>query len=194
MKNFIKNQYGPHKIKRSLKEPQIDLCLHILHTLYLNTHNASNIIGVGGRFILPTMTLAIPIDLKKKMDSFPELNWSAIARQAFQQKVYQQEILNQVTNQTQNNHSTNQTIEEKESIIDSTINNSSDTTLSTLTKQRKVTSTKETLTSKDNVVNEKILPKNEVLVEQKQAEAITEEDEKMLFRRMLLKRLAKSEE
>lgn len=29
------------------------------------------------------MTLAIPEDLKKKMDAYPEFNWSAIARQAF---------------------------------------------------------------------------------------------------------------
>ena len=30
-----------------------------------------------------TMTLAVPKDLKERMDSFPEINWSEVARQAF---------------------------------------------------------------------------------------------------------------
>lgn len=34
-----------------------------------------------------TMTLAVPEKLKHKMDSFPEMNWSEVARQAFMQKV-----------------------------------------------------------------------------------------------------------
>lgn len=41
-----------------------------------------------------TMTLAVPEDLKHKMDSFPELNWSEVARQAFRQKISDLEILN----------------------------------------------------------------------------------------------------
>jgi hypothetical protein len=41
-----------------------------------------------------TMTLAVPEDLKHKMDSFPELNWSEVARQAFKQKIIDLEILN----------------------------------------------------------------------------------------------------
>ena len=41
-----------------------------------------------------TMTLAVPEDLKHKMDSFPELNWSEVARQAFKQKITDLEILN----------------------------------------------------------------------------------------------------
>ena len=32
---------------------------------------------------MPNMTLAIPEELKKKMDEYPEFNWSEIARQAF---------------------------------------------------------------------------------------------------------------
>jgi len=31
---------------------------------------------------MPTLTLAIPADLKEEMDSIPELNWSEIARKA----------------------------------------------------------------------------------------------------------------
>ena len=40
-----------------------------------------------------TITLAVPEELKKKMDSFPEMNWSEIARQAFMQKIEDMEFL-----------------------------------------------------------------------------------------------------
>ena len=40
-----------------------------------------------------TMTLAVPKELKDKMESFPEINWSEVARQAFKQKVHDLEIL-----------------------------------------------------------------------------------------------------
>jgi hypothetical protein len=43
---------------------------------------------------MPTMTLAIPQDLKDKMDGFPELNWSEVARSAFKKKIELLEILN----------------------------------------------------------------------------------------------------
>ncbi len=33
------------------------------------------------------LTLSIPDDLKHKMDSFAEINWSAVARQAFTEKI-----------------------------------------------------------------------------------------------------------
>ena len=40
-----------------------------------------------------TLTLAVPEELKHKMDSFPEMNWSEVARQAFKQKVEDMEFL-----------------------------------------------------------------------------------------------------
>jgi hypothetical protein len=40
-----------------------------------------------------TLTLAVPEDLKSKMDAFPEINWSAVARQAFGKKVADLEFL-----------------------------------------------------------------------------------------------------
>lgn len=43
------------------------------------------------------VTLAVPEELKKKMDSFAEINWSAVARQAFSQKISDLEILNRFT-------------------------------------------------------------------------------------------------
>ena len=36
---------------------------------------------------MTTLTLAVPDEMKKKMDSFPEMNWSEVARQAFMQKI-----------------------------------------------------------------------------------------------------------
>ena len=36
---------------------------------------------------MPTLTLAIPSDLKAAMDSLPEFNWSEIARRAIAEKV-----------------------------------------------------------------------------------------------------------
>lgn len=35
---------------------------------------------------MPTLTLAIPEDLKHEMDSLPEINWSEIARKAISEK------------------------------------------------------------------------------------------------------------
>lgn len=40
-----------------------------------------------------TMTLAVPQELKHKMEIFPEMNWSEVARQAFMQKVEDMEFL-----------------------------------------------------------------------------------------------------
>lgn len=42
---------------------------------------------------MTTMTLAVPEELKRKMDTFPEINWSEVARQAFFQKVEDMDFL-----------------------------------------------------------------------------------------------------
>jgi hypothetical protein len=34
-----------------------------------------------------TVTLSVPIELKKRMERFPEINWSEVARQAFIEKI-----------------------------------------------------------------------------------------------------------
>ena len=39
------------------------------------------------------MTLAVPSELKNKMESFPEMNWSEVARQAFIQRINDLEFL-----------------------------------------------------------------------------------------------------
>ena len=42
---------------------------------------------------MTTLTLAVPDEMKKKMDTFPEMNWSEVARQAFMQKIEDMEFL-----------------------------------------------------------------------------------------------------
>ena len=42
---------------------------------------------------MTTLTLAVPDEMKKKMDAFPEMNWSEVARQAFMQKIEDMEFL-----------------------------------------------------------------------------------------------------
>lgn len=45
---------------------------------------------------MPNMTLAIPEDLKERMDQFKEMNWSEVARQAICTKIELLERMNQM--------------------------------------------------------------------------------------------------
>lgn len=45
---------------------------------------------------MPNLTLAIPSELKEKMDHFKEINWSEVARQAIQEKTLLLERMNQL--------------------------------------------------------------------------------------------------
>jgi len=42
-----------------------------------------------------SMTLSIPKDLKKEMELYPEINWSAVAREAIKKKIH---ILQEMNN------------------------------------------------------------------------------------------------
>jgi len=44
-----------------------------------------------------SITLSVPEDLKHDMDSFPEINWSAVARQAIKSKVTMMEKFKEFT-------------------------------------------------------------------------------------------------
>ena len=44
-----------------------------------------HIINTGGEMV--SITLSVPADLKKEMDQFPEMNWSAIAREAIRKRI-----------------------------------------------------------------------------------------------------------
>ena len=39
------------------------------------------------------VTLSIPNELKQKMDTFAEINWSAVAREAFDEKIKDMEFI-----------------------------------------------------------------------------------------------------
>ena len=39
------------------------------------------------------VTLSIPTDLKQKMENFAEINWSAVAREAFDEKISDLEFI-----------------------------------------------------------------------------------------------------
>ena len=43
-----------------------------------------------------TLSVSVPDDLRNKMVELDEINWSAVARKAFEEKVRQIEILNRI--------------------------------------------------------------------------------------------------
>lgn len=45
---------------------------------------------------MPNLTLAIPSELKEKMNHFKEINWSEVARKAIQEKTLLLERMNQL--------------------------------------------------------------------------------------------------
>jgi len=45
---------------------------------------------------MPTLTLAIPEELKSEMDSMPELNWSEIARKAISKEVKEYKLFKSI--------------------------------------------------------------------------------------------------
>lgn len=44
-----------------------------------------------------SITLSVPEDLKHEMDSFPEINWSAVAREAIKKRVMMMEKFKEFT-------------------------------------------------------------------------------------------------
>ncbi len=52
---------------------------------------------------MPNMTLAIPADLKQKMDRFKEINWSEVARQAVREQILTLERMNQLLSKSKFN-------------------------------------------------------------------------------------------
>ena len=46
------------------------------------------------------VTLSIPTDMKHKMDSFAEINWSAVARQAFEEQITKLELVNSIVSKS----------------------------------------------------------------------------------------------
>ena len=49
---------------------------------------------------MPTLTLAIPKELKSEMDSLPELNWSEIARRAISKEVKEYKLFKSIVSKS----------------------------------------------------------------------------------------------
>ena len=49
---------------------------------------------------MPTLTLAIPKELKSEMDSLPELNWSEIARKAISKEVKEYKLFRSIVSKS----------------------------------------------------------------------------------------------
>ena len=50
---------------------------------------------------MPNITLAIPVELKEKMDQFKEINWSEVARQAIWEKTVMLEKMNRLLSKSE---------------------------------------------------------------------------------------------
>ena len=46
--------------------------------------------------MMGTLSVSVPDDLRSKMDKFDDINWSAVARRAFEEKVNEVEILKEI--------------------------------------------------------------------------------------------------
>ena len=49
---------------------------------------------------MTNMTLAIPDELRKKMEKFSEIRWSEVARQAIEQRVNDLEVMNKIASKS----------------------------------------------------------------------------------------------
>ena len=63
------------------------------------------------------VTLAIPHDLKKKMEDFPETNWSEVMRQFLQNKIHRMGILKEMNKLLEHSEITDQDIDKIGHII-----------------------------------------------------------------------------
>ena len=50
---------------------------------------------------MTNVTVSVDTDLKQRMDEHPEINWSEVARQAFQQKVEDLEIMDRIASKSE---------------------------------------------------------------------------------------------
>ena len=50
---------------------------------------------------MTNITFSVPKDLKKKMEKFPEINWSEVARDSIKKKIAQIEFLREFTEESE---------------------------------------------------------------------------------------------
>ncbi len=47
-----------------------------------------------------SITLSVPEELKRDMDSFPEMNWSAVAREAIKKRIAMMQMFKELTKES----------------------------------------------------------------------------------------------
>jgi len=62
---------------------------------------------------MPTITVNVDDDLKKRMDKHPEINWSEVTRQAIQEKIDALEVMDELTSESDLTESDVQEIADK---------------------------------------------------------------------------------
>ena len=49
---------------------------------------------------MPSITVNVDDDLKERMESHPEINWSEVTRQAIEEKIEAPEVMNELTSES----------------------------------------------------------------------------------------------
>ena len=49
---------------------------------------------------MPSITVNVDDDLKERMESHPEINWSEVTRQAIEEKIEALEVMNELTSES----------------------------------------------------------------------------------------------
>ncbi|WP_181692484.1 hypothetical protein [Natronomonas sp. LN261] len=62
---------------------------------------------------MPTITVNVDDDLKKRMERHPEINWSEVTRQAIQEKIGTLEVMDELTSESELTESDVQEIADK---------------------------------------------------------------------------------
>jgi hypothetical protein len=52
-------------------------------------------------FCMPTITVNVDAELKKRMEEHPEINWSEVTRQAIQEKIESLEVMDELTSSSE---------------------------------------------------------------------------------------------
>ena len=62
---------------------------------------------------MPSITVNVDDDLKKRMEKHPEINWSEVTRQAIQEKIETLDVMDELTSESELTESDVQEIAEK---------------------------------------------------------------------------------
>lgn len=68
--------------------------------MYIKYINVKHIIYITGDWMV-SVTLSVPKEMKEKMEKFPEINWSEVARGSIQEKIRDLEFLEEFKKQSE---------------------------------------------------------------------------------------------